>query len=469
MKDVSARPAEGEKKAKPRKNKAGMEVYVPRPKRLQQPAETEKDKGNSFEEMQSNTFQDVESDKTAAGDSKELKKFRRHKVKERKALSDARSGERKDAPKSKHEKHRRSKHDQCEENTLKAEPSDHEKQVEQEHFDSNELQNNYTNISDKTWEDEMKFYDSISSDHGEMDTNVEDKPSTNTKEMFLEQTTTAAEHQDAKATALTESVDPSSVQHVAQITEANSNLSVSNNMETDSNLTEANNQICDPPVVVETFKTDKCSFSKEAVQVKDPDSDIKLCSSDIPEAEFGVDNLPPVTDPTNSEEQPYKRRKSNEGQEESRGVYDCDDKIDNKTLTTVDHNDTRACDGQTAQGEGKVQALNLEKPSETDIIVEKSTSFPTSSENTKEEINIVNDDSGDTETRMGHENIDQNDQMTHEIKVAKNPEDNQISDSCQAEDEEGDTWDSLFDDDGEALDPKLMEEVKRHVYKNAHP
>ena len=298
MKDASARPAEGEKKTKPRRNKAGMEVYVPRPKRLQQTAETEKDKGNTFEEMQSNTFQNADSDKTAAGDSKELKKFKRHKVKERKASSDARDGERKDAPKSKHEKHRRSKHDQCEEKKLKAKPSGHEKQVEDEHFDSNELQNNYTNVSDETWEDEMKFYDSISSDHCEMDTNVEDKPGTNTEEMYLEQTTTAAEHQDAKATALMESVDPSFAQPIAQeITGANSNLSVSDDMETDNNFTETSNQICDPPVVVETFKTDKCSFSKEVVQVKDPDSDTKLCFSDIPEAESGVDNLPPVTEP----------------------------------------------------------------------------------------------------------------------------------------------------------------------------
>ena len=56
MKDASAKPVEGESKSKPRRNKAGMEVYVPRPKRLQQSAETEKDKGNTFEENQSNTF-----------------------------------------------------------------------------------------------------------------------------------------------------------------------------------------------------------------------------------------------------------------------------------------------------------------------------------------------------------------------------------------------------------------------------
>ena len=455
MKEASSRPAEAEKKGKPRRNKAGMEVYVPRPKRLQQSVETENDRGNTFEEMQSNTFQNVESDKTAAH-SKDLKKFKRYKLKEKKASRDARDGERKDAPKSKHEKHRRFKNDQCEEIKLKAEPSDHEKQVEYEGFDSNELQNNCTNISDETWEDEMKFYDSINSDHGEIDTTVEDKPGANIKEVYLEQTTTAAEHQDAKATALMESVDPSLVQPVAQeILGANNNLSVSDSMETDTNLMEASKQICDPPVVVET-KTDKCSFSKEAVQVKDPDLDIKLCFSDKPEAEFEVDNLLPVTDPVDSEEQPYKRRKSNEGQEESGGVYGCDGKIDNKSLTTVD-NDTRVCDGESAHVEGKVE--NLEQPSEPEIVVEKSTSFPTSSDNMKEDINVANDDSMDTEIRTDHENIDQNDQMTQEIKVAKHHEDNQISDSCQAEGEEGDTWDALFDDDGEALDPKLMEEV----------
>ena len=164
-----------------------------------------------------------------------------------------------------------------------------------------------------------------------------------------------------------------------------------------------------------------------------------------------------LPNPTDSEEQPYKRRKSNEGQE------DCDGKISNNTLTTVDHDDTRECDGETVQIEGKGETEDLEKTSETEIVVEKSTSFPISSENTKKEINIANDESMDTETRLGHENIDQNDQMTQKIKVAKNPEDNQISDSCQAEDEDGETWDSLFDDDGEALDPKLMEEVKRYV------
>ena len=97
------------------------------------------------------------------------------------------------------------------------------------------------------------------------------------------------------------------------------------------------------------------------------------------------------------------------------------------------------------------------------MVTEKSTSFPTPSDDTKQNIDVANDDNTGTEIRMAHEDIDPNDQMTQETKVAKNLDDNQISDSCPAEGEDGDTWDSLFDDDGEALDPKLMEEVNKYV------
>ena len=468
MKDASAKPAEGESKSKPRRNKAGMEVYVPRPKRLQQSAETEKDKGNTFEENQSNTFQNVESDRTANGDSKELKKFKRRKVKEIKASGDTKDRGRKDTPKSKHEKHRRSKHDQCEEKKLKVEPSDHEKhqeQFEDRNFDSDELQNNCANIGDKTWEDEMKFYDSINDDHGEMNISVEDKPGANTKEMCLDQPTTAAENQVAKATIVMETIDASPVQSPAQeITGTNSDFSYLDNMETDTtNLMEGNDLICEQPVAMETLEQTNCTLSKEMVQDKESDSNVKLCFSHRLEAEGEANNLLSTTDQTDSEEQPNKQRKSNDGQEESSDHYECDRKIDNKAQTKVDHNDTRTCDGVTARVEDKVEAENLKQPSENETVTEKSTSPPTPSDDTKQDIDVANDDNMGTEIKMAHENIDPNDQMTQETKVAKNREDNQISDSCPAEGEDGDTWDSLFDDDGEALDPKLMEEVKKYI------
>ena len=467
MKDASAKPVEGESKVKPRRNKAGMEVYVPRPKRLQQSAKTEENEGNTFEENQSNTFKNVESDRTAAGDSKELKKFKRRKVKEMKASGDTKDWGRKDTPKSKHEKHRRSKHDQYEEKNLKAEANYHEKhqeQFEDSNFDSDELQNNCANVGDETWEDEMKFYDSINDDHGEMN-NVEDKPGANTKEMCLDQPTTAAENQGAKATIVMETLDPSPVQPPAQeITGTNSDLSVLDNMETDTtNLAEGNDQICDQLVAVETLETESCTLSKEMVQVKESDSNVKLCFSDRTEAEGEANHLLSVADRTASEEQPHKRRKSNDGQEESSDHYECDRKVDNKAQIKVDHNDTRTCDGETARVEDKVEAEKLKQPSENEMVTEKSTSFPTPSDDTMQSIDVANDDNTCTETRMAHEDIDPNGQMTQETKVAKNPDDNQISDSCPAEGEDGDTWDSLFDDDGEALDPKLMEEVNKYV------
>ena len=469
MSDASLRPVEGELKGKPRRNKAGMEVYVPRPKRLQQSAEPEKEKCNSFEEKQSNIFQNVENDKAIAGDSKELKKLKRHKAKVKKASSDSKDRRRKDTPKSKHEKHGRSKQDDCEENKFEAESNDHEKHQEQgedRNFDSNEHQNNCVNDSDETWEDEMKFYDSINKD-GEMDTNVEDKPGANTNEMCLDQPTTAADDQGVKATTLMETIDPSPLEPVAlEIMGASKDLSVSDSVETGTVLTEANNQTCDQPVDVETLETDKCSFSKEVVQGAESDSDVNLCFLNRPEAKCEDDHL--LSDQTDSEEQPNKRRRS---QEEPSGVFDCDGNIynkpqtevDNKTQTEVDSNSTRTCDSETAQVEGKIEVENLEQPSETEMVIEKSTSFSTSSDNTKEDINVAKDDSTETETRMDNENVDPNDQMTHEIKVTNNSEDNQISDSCPAEGEDDDTWDALFDDDGEALDPKLMDEVNTSV------
>ena len=310
----------------------------------------------------------------------------------------------------------------------------------------------------------MKFYDSINDDHGEMNISVEDKPGANTKEMCLDQPTTAAENQVAKATTVMETIDPSPVQPLAQdIMGTNSDLGVLDNIETDTtNLAEGNNQICDQPVAVETLQTENCTLSKEMAQDKESDSNVKLCFSDRPEAEGELNNLLSVADRTDSEEQPNKRRKSNDGQEESSGVYECDRKIDNKAQTKVDHNDTRTCDGETARVEDKVEAENLKQLSENEMVTEKSTSFPTPSDDTKKNIGVANDDNTGAEIRMPHEDIDPNDQMTQETKVAKNPDDNQISDSCPAEGEDGDTWDSLFDDDGEALDPKLMEEVNKY-------
>ena len=40
-------------------------------------------------------------------------------------------------------------------------------------------------------------------------------------------------------------------------------------------------------------------------------------------------------------------------------------------------------------------------------------------------------------------------------------------DADEAEDE-GDTWDTMFDDDGEALDPKLMQEVRYILSEVTH-
>ena len=379
-------------------------------------------------------------------------------MKEKKRSSDTKDRGRKDSSKSKHETHE-SKHDQCEEKYLKAEPSDHHEQFEDRNFDSDELQNNCANVGDETWEDEMKFYDSINNDHGEMNISVEDKPGAN---MCLDQSTLAAENQGSKSTTSIETIEASPVQTIArEITGSNSDPSVLDNMETDTILTEGNNQICDQPVADGPLETDNCTLSKEVIQVKE--SDLEPCFSDRPEAECEANDLLPIADRTDSEEHPTKRRKSNDGQEESSSVYECDGKIDNKAQTKVDHNDTRTCDGETARDEGTVEAVNLKQPGENEMDTEKSKSIPTSSDDTKQDIDVTNDDNMRTEIRMTHEDIGLNDQMAQETKVANDPGNNQISDSCPAEGEDGDTWDSLFDDDGEALDPKLMEEVKKYI------
>ena len=67
------------------------------------------------------------------------------------------------------------------------------------------------------------------------------------------------------------------------------------------------------------------------VQDKESDSNIKLCFSDRPEAEGEANNLLSTTDQTDSEEQPNRRRKSNDGQEESNDHYECDRKIDKQS------------------------------------------------------------------------------------------------------------------------------------------
>ena len=89
------------------------------------------------------------------------------------------------------------------------------------------------------------------------------------------------------------------------------------------------------------------------------------------------------------------------------------------------------------------------------MVTEKSTSFPTPSDETKQNIDVANDDNTGTEIRMAHEDIDANDQMdTKKQKSRKILMTIKFRIPVQQKVKTVIRGDSLFDDDGEALDPK---------------
>ena len=410
MKDVIAVPTEREAKSKSRRNKAGMEVYVPRPKRLQQDSEKEScsdEKSISIEES-------VDSAKGI--ESEETKKPKKHKVKGKEA-SGGLKDKKKDVPK--HEKHKRSK---CE----NGEKSDTKESVqercleEEENFTSMEPLN-ATPTGNDTWENEMKFYDD--SNNAELEMNVDG----NLKEMCLDRPSSAAND-----IYVSETSDHCFVQTVSEKStkETNSEESMST-MEMDSTLIDVSGQHC-----VHLAEHDS-NFSEGGAM--ESDLNLKPSTSNHQESECGqavsvaADEL---------KEQPSKRRKSSEEE--------------GQTETKVNYSTKNEFDDHLENFENELEVDKLEQSGLTEPEPEKTMPVETPINNSVESVNSTNDDNTEAGVKAEHGNTisDSKD------KTSENGPDNKTVKLNAAEDEEeGDTWDTLFDDDGEALDPKLVEEV----------
>ena len=416
-------------KSKPRRNKAGMEVYIPRPKRLQQSVEMAQDRDEK--EVENNIEDNFEGENSSGDIQKESRHVKKCRTSEQTLHSehcDVSANSKESIRQHKH-KSRSSKQDkETPDSVGKKHKRNHKEKSDETSSENHEslkcvagIEYDEAIVSNETWEDEMKFYDAVNQ---EIDSTEESEQKQNIGASKGENN---HETQRCLKETIIETESEGSHNQIRGSFDGGDQVSTQD--------------VC---VSVETSNT------SEAANFEEVESG--------PRDETIIPSMNPVID--DSSENPRKRiRSSEDGTELSDKLHEISGgsgpaslKSD-ALLCNVDSysNDSGPSGVKEVDNENKILIpQNLETQADSTEINEKE-QHP--DDHVGEDLGTFS--SGNPSSEIGNKpHIEEVNTLENSVKKKHND----TTATMETEDD-GDTWDSLYADDGEALDPKLMKEV----------